>query len=73
MVFDGSYSVEMLPPQKIRPFATYKHKDGRVVHLPADPYSLNHYLKKGLVLVNPVETNDKPPKKRGRPRKGGKT
>jgi hypothetical protein len=67
------YGIEMLPDLKKRPMLTFKHKDGRIVTLPADPYSLNYYLSKGLVLVPPPP--DKPKKKRGRPRKlekGGK-
>jgi hypothetical protein len=73
-------------PLKERPTAMFRHKDGRIVRLPADTYSLAYYLKKGLVLVDenageepkainepaPVEKESKPPKKRGRPRKSKK-
>jgi hypothetical protein len=65
-LFKG-YKVERLSAVKKRPVAYFRHKDGRVVQLPADPYSLNYYLEKGLVLVPPPP--DKPAQKRGRPRK----
>ena len=55
----GGYSVEELPPEtlKDRQYAHYRHLDGRVVRLPADPYSLKHYTQKGLVVVTD-ELND---------------
>jgi hypothetical protein len=58
------YQIEEIPVQE-RPYLFYKHKDGRIVRLPADPYSLKYYLSKGLVVVP-----ENKPKKRGRPKKG---
>ena len=56
------------------PHAFYRHKDGRVVRLPADAYSLNHYLQKGLVIVEEevVSIKRKPRKARRKTKKGGK-
>jgi len=81
----GGYSIEELPNLRSVPYAFYRHKDGRVVRLPADPYSLNHYLKKGLVIVSendspageevvPAKPAGKPIKRRVRrkSKKGGK-
>ncbi len=47
------YSVEVLPREKKT--ALYRHKDGRVVCLPSDAYSLRHYLSRGLVLYTGEE------------------
>ena len=52
----GSYSITELPNMKTRPYAFYRHLDGRVVRLPADPYSIKHYLQKGLVMVSGEES-----------------
>lgn len=60
-VFLRGFAIEELPNLAHAPYATFRHKDGRIVRLPADPYSLNHYLAKGLVLV---DGPDKPPKTR---------
>jgi len=54
-IIDGNYSIEELPNLKVRPYSFYRHKDGRIVKLPSDAYSLSHYLKKGLVLVSSPE------------------
>jgi hypothetical protein len=51
-VFLRGYAIEELPNLVHVPYAYYRHKDGRVAYLPADPYSLHHYLAKGLVLVD---------------------
>ena len=39
-------------PAATIPKAWFKHKDGRIVELPADMRSLRYYQNKGLVLVN---------------------
>ena len=52
------YSVEELPNLKTRAWALYRHKDGRVVRLPADPIALHYYQRKGLVLLDePLQEN----------------
>lgn len=56
----SGYSIEEIPNLDRQPFAWYRHKDGRIVWLPADAYSLRHYLGKGLVLV-PIKTNEQAP------------
>ena len=50
-MIENTYSIEELKNLKSREYLMYRHKDGRVVRLPADPYSLQHYLQKGLVVV----------------------
>lgn len=60
------YSIEILPIPP-RSTALYKHKDGRIVRLPDDPYSRRHYLASGLVLYNGKDPAlSKPLKKRAR-------
>ncbi len=62
------YSIEVLPREDKT--ALYRHKDGRVVRLPDNPYSRRHYLMKGLVLYTGITPVVKRP--RGRPRKSKK-
>lgn len=50
-MLEGTYSIEELKNLNTRNYSLYRHKDGRVVRLPSDPYSLKHYLQKGLVVV----------------------
>lgn len=46
------------------PKAWFRHKDGRVVELPADKRCLRYYLGKGLVLAEePKEEAPKPKRK----------
>lgn len=71
------YQIVALDNLAARPTAWFKHKDGRVVELPADSYCLNYYLTKGLVLVNNNSENESPeavtPQKVGQKRKKRKS
>lgn len=78
------YSIEELPNLAVRPWASYRHLDGRVVRLPADAFALNYYRGKGLVVVTDEPLKDdigevpkpipKPRKKaRRKTKQGGKT
>ena len=50
------YEIKFLPQLTAQPRLTYYDKKGDAVVLPADPYSMRHYLAKGFTLI-PPESN----------------
>jgi hypothetical protein len=54
------YSITEIPGLKRVPTMTFYNKNGREMpNLPADPYSLKHYLSKGFTLEPPKENSNK--------------
>ena len=51
----SGYSIKELKNLDIQPRMTYYTPDGRAIpNLPADPYSLMHYKRRGLTLTPPL-------------------
>ena len=50
------YEITELPGLIAQPRLTYYNKKGEAMVLPADPYSMHHYLAKGFTL-KPPESN----------------
>ena len=52
------YSVEEIPGRTIPKVTYYKEENGQIVelaNLPADPYHMQRYLKRGFVLKRPPQ------------------
>ena len=51
------YEIKSLPQLTAQPRITYYDKKGEAVVLPADPYSMRHYLAKGFTLTPPESSS----------------
>jgi hypothetical protein len=62
------FLVQELPNLDSQRFCTYYKPDGEAVKLPADPYSLHRYLRRGFTLSPP--STSKPQETKVRKAKG---
>ncbi len=64
----AGFVVQELPNLDSQKFHTYYKPDGESMWLPADPYSLRRYLRRGFTLVPP--STSKPQGAKGHKAKG---